>query len=66
MDERKVILAKVTCCCPKCDKLFDVERYVEQFAPIKAEDCIIICVDCMAKWYKRPTSGYTNKVNNET
>ena len=49
MDERKVILAKVTCCCPKCDKLFDVERYVEQFAPIKVEDCQVRCFECSIK-----------------
>ena len=48
-DERKVILAKVTCCCPMCDKLFDVERYVEQFAPIKVEDCQVRCFQCSIK-----------------
>ena len=49
MDERKVILATITCKCPKCDKLFDVQRYVEQFAPIKEEDCIINCIDCIVR-----------------
>ena len=49
MDERKVILSKVVCCCPKCDRLFDVERYVEQFAPIKHEDCQVRCFECSIK-----------------
>jgi hypothetical protein len=49
MNERLVYLAKITCCCPKCDKLFDVERYVEQFAPIYDEYCRVVCFECSGK-----------------
>ena len=42
-------LYTITCECPKCDKLFDVQRYVEQFAPIDPESCRITCFDCSIK-----------------
>ena len=49
MNEKLVYLATIVCECPKCDKLFEVQRYIEQFAPIKDEDCRITCVDCIIK-----------------
>jgi len=49
MNERLVYLATITCRCPKCDKLFDIQRYVEQFAPVYEEDCRITCVECIVK-----------------
>ena len=49
MDEQKVYLATITCQCSVCDRLFDVQRYVEQFKPIDPESCIIKCVKCIIK-----------------
>ena len=49
MDEKLVYLANITCECPHCDKLFEVQRYVEQFKPIKESDCRITCSDCIIK-----------------
>lgn len=49
MNEKNVYLAKIVCECPECDKLFTVERYVEQFKPIREEDCRILCFSCAMK-----------------
>ena len=49
MDERKVILTWITCSCPKCDRLYDVQRYVEQFAPVPEDSCRRVCVNCMVR-----------------
>ena len=46
LNEKNVILATITCQCPKCDKLFDMQRYVEQFTPIYPEDCYVVCIKC--------------------
>jgi len=52
MNEKLVYLATIVCECPKCDRLFEVQRYVEQFAPIKDEDCRITCSLCLTKHRK--------------
>ena len=46
MDESKVYLAKITVCCPECDKLFAVERYIEQFKPINRDSLFVKCFEC--------------------
>lgn len=45
MNEKQVVLAKITYRCPVCDKLFMREQYIEQFKPV-VQEYICRCIHC--------------------
>ena len=47
MNENQVRLAKITCECPKCDKLFTMERYVD--GPVDIDSCRVVCFNCIRR-----------------